>query len=265
MKRNILSKLMLLALLLIAGGCKTKKAVVTAPPVATAPVPPASDNKKAENLKLLKGKDLPFNTLSLKGKVSLDLDGNTNNVNMNIRVKKDAQIWVSITAFAGIEVARALITPDSLIVRNNIQSVAIKKPFSYIYKFTSKQVTFKMLQSVIAGNTIADFVNDGSALEQNSGLFTLNGNKNDLGYRVLFNTLLKTSELNMNDAKAGQALKVVYSDYQNITGALFPSVMTINSLSGRKRTNISFDFSKIERNLPLDYPFSVPKRFEIIN
>ena len=174
-------------------------------------------------------------------------------------------IWVSLTAFAGIEVARALITPDSLIVRNNIQSLAIKKPFSYIYKFTSKQVTFKMLQSVISGNTIDELMNENAALELNEGAFTLNGNKGDLAFRVLFNTLLKTQELNLNDVKAGQALKVVYSDYQDITGALFPSVIKLNSISGRKKTNIDFDFSKIERNLPLDFPFSVPKRFELIN
>lgn len=263
MKRNILNKLLFLIVLFIGWGCKTKKAIVTAPPVVVNPAP--VNNKKLENLKLLKGKDLPFNTLSLKGKVSLDLDGNVNNVSMNIRVKKDQEIWISITAIAGIEVARAMITPDSLIVRNNLQSVAIKKPFSYIYKFTSKQVTFKMLQSVISGNTIADFVNDQSSLDLNAGVFTLRGNKSDLGFTVLFNTLFKTAELNLNDPKAGQALKVVYSDYQDITGALFPSVITINSLSGKKKTNIAFDFSKIERNLPLDLPFTVPKRFEIIN
>jgi len=263
MKRNILNSLLLLALLSIAVGCKSKKNIVKAPeqPVTAVPVV----NKKMENLKLLKSKDLPFNTFSLKGHVDLELDGKENGVNVNIRVKKDQMIWVSLTAFAGIEVARALITPDSLIVRNNIQSLAIKKPFSYIYKFTSKQVTFKMLQSVISGNTIDELMNENSALELNESAFTLNGDKGDLAFRVLFNTLLKTQELNLNDVKAGQALKVVYSDYQDVTGALFPSVIKLNSISGRKKTNIAFDFSKIERNLPLDFPFSVPKRFELIN
>ncbi len=262
MRRNTLNSLLLIAALTAVTGCKTKKAIVPAPPVVTAPV---VNNKKLENLKLLKAKDMPFNTLSLKGKVNLDLDGNENNVSMNIRIQKDEKIWISITAIAGIEVARVMVTPDSLIVRNNIQSVAIKKPFSYIYKFTSKQVTFKMLQSVISGNTISDFANEESGLELNGGVFTLNGDKGDLGYTILFNTLLKTSELNLNDVKAGQALKVTYSDYQEVTGTLFPSVMKINSISGKKKTNISFDFSKIERNVQLDFPFTVPKRFEIIN
>lgn len=264
MKRNTLSNLLFLILVIAVTGCKTKKVIVTAPPVVVAP--PVVNNKKLENLKVLKAKDLPFNTLSLKGKVSLDLDGNVNNVSVNLRVQKDEKIWVSITATAlGIEVARALITPDSLIVRNNLQSVAIKKPFSYIYKFTSRQVTFKMLQSVISGNTIGDLMTEQSALDLANGTFTLTGDKGELAYTVLFNTLLKTAELNLNDVKAGQALKVTYSDYQKVTDALFPSVIKINSVSGKKKTNLVFDFSKIERNLPLEFPFTVPKRFEIIN
>ncbi|MCX2481214.1 DUF4292 domain-containing protein [Pedobacter sp. MC2016-15] len=264
MRKNTLNSLLLLSLIFIAAGCKSKKAVVKAPSVAETPAP-VLNTKKLENLKTLKSKDLPFNTLSLKGKVSMEIEGKENGVSVNVRVKKDEKIWISLTAIAGIEVARALITPDSLIVRNNLQSVALKKPFSYIYRFAGKQVTFKMLQSVLTGNTIDELMTEQSVVELNGGIFTLTGDKSGLGYRVLFNTLLKTAELNLNDARAGQALKVNYGEYQDVTGALFPSVTRINSVSGTKKTSIAFDFNKIERNVPLDFPFSVPKRFELIN
>lgn len=262
MKRNTLNSLLLLILISGLMACKTKKVLVKAPPVAeVSPV----NNKKLENLKLLKAKDLPFTTLSLKGKVNLDMNGNENNVNVNIRIKKDQKIWVSITAFAGIEVARALITPDSVQVRNNLQSLAVRKPFSYLNTFTSKQVTFKMLQSLVSGNTIDDFMTPEARLDLADGKFALSGDQGTLAYQVLFNTLLKPAELNLNDVKAGQALKVVYGDYQEVTGARYPSMLKINSVSGKKKTNLTFDFSKIERNLQLDFPFTVPNRFEIIN
>lgn len=263
MKRNTLNNLLIIALLTLMVACKTKKAVVVVPPAAKAPV--VVNDKKAENLKLLKSKDVPFNTLSLKGKVNVNMNGNAQDANITIRIKKDEKIWVSITAFAGIEVARALITPDSVLVRNNIQALSVKKPFSYLNTFTSKQITFKMLQSVITGNTIADFNNDQSALDMNAGLFVLSGNKADLAYKIFFNSLLKSSEVDLNDVKAGQALKVTYSDYQQVIDGLYPSVLTINSISGKKKTNLTFDFSKIERNTTLDFPFTVPKRFELIN
>ena len=261
-KSTLRNSLLILLLFSTVIACKTKKSIVKAPDVAITPV---VNNKKGENLLLLKGKDIPFNTLSLKGKVSLDMNGNVNNVGMTIRIQKDQKIWASVTAIAGIEVARALITPDSVFVRNNLQSVGVKKPFSYLNSFTSKQVTFKMLQAILSGNTIAEFTNDQATLDSDAGIFTAQGTQGELAFRVLFNTLLKTSELNMNEVKAGKSLKVVYSDYQQVADALFPSVVKINSMSGTKKTNLAFDFSKIERNVQLDFPFTLPKRFEIIN
>jgi len=263
MKRNIINSLLAGLAVTTILSCKAKKAVINSPAVAVET--PALDNKRAENIKLLKGKDVPFNTLSMKGKVNLDFDGNVRNVTATIRIKRDEKIWVSITAIAGIEVARALITPDSVLVRNNIQSLATRKPFAYLNRFASKQITFKMLQSILSGNTVGDFMTDKAALELVDGVFTLTGNNGDLNYRNTFNTLLKTAKIDMVDAKAGQSLLVVYSDYQQLTDVLIPSVMKINALSGKKKTNIAFDFSKIERNVPLDFPFTVPNRFEIIN
>jgi len=263
MKRNIINSLLAGLAVTTILSCKAKKAVINSPAVAVET--PALDNKRAENIKLLKGKDVPFNTLSMKGKVNLDFDGNVRNVTATIRIKRDEKIWVSITAIAGIEVARALITPDSVLVRNNIQSLATRKPFAYLNRFASKQITFKMLQSILSGNTVGDFMTDKAALELVDGVFTLTGNNGDLNYRNTFNTLLKTAKIDMLDAKAGQSLLVVYSDYQQLTDVLIPSVMKINALSGKKKTNIAFDFSKIERNVPLDFPFTVPNRFEIIN
>ncbi|RAJ33420.1 DUF4292 domain-containing protein [Pedobacter cryoconitis] len=263
MRRSTLrNSLLVLLLLSTVLACKTKKVIVKTPDTAVVPV---ANRKKAENLVLLKGKDIPFNTLAMKGKVNLDMNGNVNNVNITIRIQKDQKIWASVTAIAGIEVARALITPDSVLLRNNLQSLAVKKPFSYLNSFTNKQVTFKMLQAILTGNTIAEFTNDQAELNSSGGVFTASGTQGELAFRVLFNTLLKTGELNMNEVRAAKALKVVYSDYQQVTDALFPSVIKINSVSGAKKTNLAFDFSKIERNVQLDYPFTLPKRFEIIN
>lgn len=261
-KSTLRNSLLILLLLSTAIACKTKKTIVKTPDVAVTPV---VNNKKAENLLLLKKKDMPFNTLALKGKVSLDMNGNVNNVSMTIRIQKDQKIWASVTAIAGIEVARALITPDSVFLRNNLQSVGVKKPFSYLNSFTSRHVTFKMLQAILSGNTIAEFTSDQATLDADKGIFTAQGTQGELAFRVLFNTLLKTSELNMNEAGAGKSLKVIYSGYQQVGDALFPSVVKINSMSGTKKTNLAFDFSKIERNVQLDFPFTLPKRFEIIN
>ncbi|MEJ7560377.1 MAG: DUF4292 domain-containing protein [Pedobacter sp.] len=243
--------------------CKSKKAVV-APAGTPAPVVEVTSNK-AENIKLLKAKDITFNTLAIKAKANLDFAGNKNGVTMNIRMERDKQIWVSITAVIGIEVARAVITPDSIKVRNNLQSTYLKKPFNYAYKYTSKNVNFKMLQAIFAGNTIPSFTTELSDIRQQNGAWTISGEEGTLAFRVLFNEIMKVSENNLNDLKSGQALKVAYGAYQQANDGLFPSSLTINSMAGTKRVNLQLDYTKVDRNIPLDFPFSVPKNYELVN
>lgn len=263
MKRNILSSL-LLALVVFATGCKTKKIIVATPPVSQEQ--PAQPDKKQDNLNLLKGKDLSFNTLALKGKAKLDINGEENNVTINLRIQKDQKIWAIITAAGGIvEVARAVITPDSLLLLNKLEKTYTQKPFSYIYNFTNKQISFVLLQAIFAGNTIPEFMNMDANLVQENGVWVLSGNSGDLAYRTLFNTLLKPSEVTLNDAKAAQALKVSYGKYTPVNNALFPSSVKINTMSGEKKINIEIEFTKIESDVPVEFPFNVPKNFKVIN
>lgn len=242
--------------------CKTRKAAVLKPK----PITEELSNKKAENIQLLRSKDLSFNTLSVKAKARLDISGSKNNVSMNIRMEKGKQIWVSITALAGIEVARALITPDSVKVRNNIQGVYLKQPFSYLHKYADKQITFDWLESILSGNTIADFLNGESTIEEENGIWMLQGEREKLAYKMMFDGLLKITETNINDTHTGKALKVQYSSgYQDMAGVLLPRGLTINSMVGTRTVSIELEYSGIERNVPLDFPFTVPRKYEVIN
>ena len=264
MKKNISSKLFLLAIIVFAFGCKAKKVIITAPPIVDQAN--VEVDKKPENLALLNSKNLDFNTLALKGKADLDIDGEQNDVVMNIRIQKDKKIWAIVTAAGGIiEVARAMITPDSLFLLNKLEKTYTKKPFSYIYKFTNKQINFNLLQAVLSGNALPDFMNTKSNLIQEDGVWILSGVNEDLSYRSVFNTLLKVTETTLNDAKAGQAFKVSYGKYTPLNTALFPSSLNISTLSGIKKMNIAIEFSKIESNVSVDFPFTVPKSYELIN
>lgn len=263
MRRNILNSVLIAACTLAVVGCRPKKEIVKAPSVTeTAPV----NSKKSENLKSLLEKELQYSTLSLKGKADLDINGNSNNVTLNIRIKKDEKIWFSVTALGGaLEAARGIITPDSLVLMNRLQKTILRKPLSYIHDYTNKQINFGWLQSILTGNTIRGLMTEKSELVQENGVWVLSGTEQGLAYRTLFNTLLKSTELTLNDAQAGQGLKVTYDKYTPINNGLFPSSLKINSAVGNKTINIAVDFVKIDANVAVEFPFSVPKNYEVIN
>ncbi|MDQ0637134.1 hypothetical protein QF042_000699 [Pedobacter sp. W3I1] len=262
MKRSILNSVFLVGAVIFVSACKPKKEIVVAPPTKTET---KTDNSKAEALTLLNSKQLKFNTLSLKAKATLDIAGDANDVTMNFKMKDKETIWVSITALGGMaEVARALITPDSIKIMNRMKNEYLKKPFSYIYNFTNKQVNFNTLQAVLTGNAMGEFLTAASDVKQENGVWVVSGNKSELDYKLLFNTLFKVSETNLNDAKNGQALKVTYTDYQKLNESLFPSALQIKTLSKAKKINIDLQFVKIDGNVPVDFPFNVPKRFTVV-
>jgi len=263
MKKNILNSLLILNVMFFALACKPKREVVVAPAVKQEN---KTDHSKTEALTLLSGKQFKFNTLALKAKANLDIDGNANDVGMNIRIKNNETIWVIVTAVGGmVEVARALITPDSIKIIDKMKNQYIKKPFSYIYSFTNKQINFNTVQSVLTGNAISEFLNEKSDVKMENGVWTVAGSNQDLDYRILFNTLFKVAETNLNDAKSGQALKVTYDAYQKINTSLFPGSMVINTMSEDKKINLNLTFTKIEGNVAVDFPFTVPKRFVLVD
>ncbi|WP_316798765.1 DUF4292 domain-containing protein [Pedobacter frigidisoli] len=263
MKRNTINSALLLGSIVFATACKPKKEIVVAPP--TTPTETKTDNSKTQALTLLNNKQLRFNTLSLKAKASLDIAGDANDVTMNFRIKDKEVIWVSITALGGAyEPARALITPDSIKIMNRAKSQYLSKPFSYIYNFTNKQVNFNTLQAILTGNAASEFLTAQSDVKQENGVWLVSGRKQDLDYRLLFNTLFKVAETNLNDTKNGQALKVSYTDYQKLNESLFPSALQINTLSGTKKINISLQFVKIDGNVPVEFPFKVPKSYTLV-
>lgn len=262
MKKNILNSVFLLGAVIFVSACKPKKEIIVAPPTKTET---KTDNSKAETLTLLNSKQLKFNTLSLKAKATLDIGGDANDVTMNFKMKDKETIWVSITALGGMaEVARALITPDSIKIMNRMKSEYLKKPFSYVYNFTNKQVNFNTLQAILTGNAMGEFLTQQSDLKQENGVWVVSGSKAELDYKLLFNTLFKVAETNLNDAKNGQALKVTYADYQKLNESLFPSSLQIKTLSKAKKINIDLQFVKIDGNVPVDFPFNVPKRFTVV-
>lgn len=262
MRKDTLSRCLLIGLILFAASCRPKKEIVKAPPVVEAA--PVNDTK-AENLSALLAKELPYNTLVLKGKAELDINGDERSVTLNLRIKKDETIWFSVTAFGGtFEAARGIITPDSLLLMNRIDKNVIRKPFSYIHDYTNHQVNFGWLQAILTGNNIKELMVEKSNLKQENGVWLLNGTTSSLAYQMLFNTLLKPAELTLNDAQAAQGLKVIYDKYTPVNNALFPSSLKINSIVSNKKIGVAVEFVKIDHNVAVEFPFTVPKSFELI-
>lgn len=265
MKKNIANKLLLIGCLLAMVSCKARKQLMISPVASATAVPIV--HKRAENpivgkLAAIKGGQVVFNTFSGRANTKLNINGDSNDVTLNIRINRDKEIWVSITALLGIEVARAIITPDSIQIMNKLQYLYIKKPFSYIYAYTSKQVNYKTLESLLVGNAMPELlINENASLQAVNNNITLSGDLQDLIYMLMVGPDMKVAQLHLTSQNDGQSLQVTNSNFIQANNRTVPSQIDIASVVKDKKMQVNLHYTKVDFDQQLEYPFNIPERY----
>lgn len=197
---------------------------------------------------------------TLKGKMSASIESPFLNqsVTVNIRMRKNTTIWLSVSKF-GMEAARVLIRKDSLFLINKLQKKYEVHPFSYLQKLTNVPFTFADLQGFFTGQPI--FVN-GSMQKAESGaamirfLFVDGSLKNTAS--------LNTASHNFESFDLVQTLHqkiyrcvINYSNYTTIGNASFPNDRNL-VVNGNNKIQIDLSYKNVEIDKPLDFPFYRP-------
>jgi len=252
-------KIFILFFLLASFGCKARKQLVTNHVVV-------DSNAKAMNethlkLEAIRAAQNKFETFSGKARTRLNINGNTNDVTLNIRIRSGEKIWVSVTAIAAIEVARALITPDSILLINRIDGIYIKKPFSYVNSMAGNNVNFKTLESLLIGNVVPELLDKNAELQVNGDTTTVKGHLDDIIYKLVVGPGLKANQTGMTNPGAEQSLLVTNSTFVQAGNKTVPSQIDIKSVIKNKTVQINLRYIKTEFDTPLEYPFTIPERY----
>jgi len=241
--------------------------VITAPGAdtahATTTILPA--HLTADQLTAIQQKQIGFSTFTAKAKAKINIDGNTNDVTLNIRIKKNQKIWVSITAVLGLEGARALITPDSIKIINRLESTYLKKPFSYVYQYAGNQVSYQTLEALIIGNALPGTLNNTAALQNVNGSQVLSGNMQGLLYQLIIGADMRVSQTTMSASAPNRMLQVNNSGALQADDRIIPSQININSSAQNSKIQIAFTYTKADFNTIPEFPFAVPARYSVVN
>jgi hypothetical protein len=254
MKKNTWINILLALLLLTAAACKTKKTI--------AYQPSATSSEKSDMAQLMDA-DLMFSTFNTKAKATITFDTKAYDLVLNIRIKRNDTIWVSASYF-GIEAGRILITPDTIKVLDRIQARYLIKPFGYLEKFVNPKVNFSVIQSILVGNTMEFWYRKESNISKDTSGYTVKGQKQDLNYRAKFNTLTKVINTLLIDTKTGQQLQVNYANFIPTDKANIPTQVLLKTTASQKDITADMLYSTPQLNKILEYPFTIPKRFTVI-
>ena len=259
-------KLLAVCSVLLIFSCKAKKQLVTRVAADTTatnkPVTVIKVNPVIAKLAATRNQQIFFNSFTAKAKATLNMDGTGNDVTLNIRINHDKEIWVSVTAIFGVEVARLVVTPDSLCLVNKLEGVYLRQPFSYIHTFAGNQVNYNMLESLLVGNAIDELLNEKDSLKLDNGNTILSGNLQDLAFKLVLGPDMKVTQTELNDQTAGQSLQVTNSTFVMVSNKVIPSQIDMISMVKGKKIELNLHYIKIDFDKLQDYPFSISAKYK---
>lgn len=263
MRDNILIKVALgVSILLLAVGCKTKREV-TGP--GTGREENISRSARAAVVSGVEKNQLTYTTFSGRARSNVRLNKSSYDVTTNIRIKRGEAIWASVTYLLGVEVARVLITPDSVHVMNRLQSEYIKKPFDYIYRYTSREMDFENLENLLTGNVLTQATDDQVTVTKNEIGHLLRGERDDLAYLIQVNPNFKPVATTVDEAARSQLLRAIYDAFTSAGGQkVFPQHININVSAPDVDLAVDMQYNRISFDDAVEFPFSPPARFKVV-
>ncbi|HNP47591.1 MAG TPA: DUF4292 domain-containing protein [Bacteroidia bacterium] len=218
-----------------------------------------------------------FEWLTAKATVDYtDKTGETNSFDVNLRIRKDSAIWISITPLLGIEAARVLINRDSLMILDRVHKTFSARDYNYLEDMLKSGVNYDMIQAVIVGNYFPYLKNEKlkSMYEDEPYIIlsTLNKRQSkrvqeekdptkpiiqdfwiDGNYRI--------AKSRITDDKKDRWIEANYKNFMDVNSELFPGNIVV-TISSATPIIIKLEYNKVTAEEMFTMPFSVPEKYE---
>jgi hypothetical protein len=241
------------------------------------------DYKNAKALsRYVKENEFKFDWVSAKANVESNVDGKEESFDIRVKMRKDSAMLVSIQYLLGLEVAKVLITKDSVKFVNYIQKTYFRGDFHYINELLNADLDYDLLQAVLFGNS-AEFQEEESKLKpvtdrenchymlsterkrrlrriQQTGTTDLKNALQTLtlrpdNYKIIKNEFIEPATNRMFIAE--------YSQFMQKDSVFAPYHVNIEIVAQKKAT-IKIDYVRIEKNVPQKLGLNIPSKYDPI-
>lgn len=220
----------------------------------------AAAEMKGQLLSGIRKNTIDYTTFSAKLKIDFENDKQRQqNISTNIRMQKDSVIWISVSAPIIGEVARAVITPDSLKAYDKFNKRLYLRALRDARDLLNIPFEFNTLQDMIIGNPV--FLTD-SVYQVVKTPAIISFSCDSTLYTSLFNVFaddyqLQQSKVMDKDSASSRSCELTYGEYKDMGGRRFATTRRI-FVEEKNITRIAMDFNRVEFNQPLSFPFTVP-------
>jgi hypothetical protein len=208
--------------------------------------------------------EITFDYLSARTKVKYDDGKKDISGTANIRMAYDSLIWMSITPGLGVEVARLMITRDSIYFMDRINKkfkIMGYEEIENTYKF---DLNFNMIQSLILGNLLLPYSRQGLK-KQPDGYSYQQKSEDILVSSFIGLDTRKLERFDATDLRNDNSISVNYGNFKAVGEEMIPYSIVADfqgNVASSPRTSIEIGYTKAEiEEQSLNFPFSIPSKY----
>ncbi len=245
-----------------------------------------SSCKSTKSITRLHLKELPFETLYQRmeaqapsfswfaGKLAVNYqkgDKEPVNFRVQVRMKKDSILWMSLVPAMGIEAARVVMTEDSVKLLNRIKKNYVLGTYRLIDSLMHTHINFAMIQALLFADGVHYPVIDSSAtVMQNQYLLHMKMKVPGVDDAARFldqkvwldphTFRIKSLQLSESSMK-NKAIRIFYEEYQTVSGSTLPLKIKI-IIAANQTIVINIIYKKTEINVRHGFPFIIPSKYQ---
>ncbi len=275
MSKRLHCYLLVFVLLSLFSSCKTPKETIKVK---------LQHYSTKELIEKLDQNEVKFETFSTKADINY-FDEKETSFKSTLRIRKDSAIWISITPALGIEMARVLITKDSVMFMDRIHNKYFKGDFAFINKQLSVELDYNMVEALLIGNSIEFEKNEKirTSIDRQKDLYFIGTErkrkvkrdikkeikkdkdviKNESQILWVYPETFKIEELLLSNPEKEQSLLAKFSNHKLIDEQLIPFNLSFN-MESKKNVKIEVEYGKITLNKELTFSFKIPEKYEQI-
>lgn len=250
-----ISFILLIALLLTATSCRSKKKLVT---IDNSKV---NRDVKTEVFDAIAQNRFEFDNLSLRGACDYTGSAGEYSFTVNMRMQRDKKVWMSVSAFF-IEAARILITEDSIHIINYLDKSVISRSLDFAAQYTGMKLTVGQIQDVLVGNSVLKHDKNSEYANNTTDILVTTRINQFLLKEVFHFDYLRPIKVNGEEAGTRNKLDMEYNDFTQVNNRLLPQFVNLAAVTNTQIINATIKYSDISTE-PIDgWPFNIPAKYE---
>ena len=188
----------------------------------------------------------------------------------SLRLSRDSCMIISLQPFAGIEIVRCLIRPDSIFVVNKLQSLYSaesidKVPYSNILNYyTLESIVTNRLFIPGKKKAESDDIDEFMSYKGKEGqYFSIAKDSFNISYH--FDEDQQYNNLKVGTENVLKALEVNYSMFERSNAGVFPRMVELQTENSGKKLRASFLFLEPAYDKKTDFRFPVSSKYEKVS